>query len=216
MKHDQKDPSRSSANEHSFWIQFPDGSTRGSDFQEIELVLKNIRFIRHELTQHQYLYASQLSFAGHLYMNYWEYLKLQGACGQQLRDELEEGSLLVIYLLYAEIFEGEGWCYLYRTDLFDTVHSFLHSYTPDNEKKKELKARIQFSMDQDENSKFTTPFHDDLEPGNKELRERSIANDAWVYKTFVKDYFVDIANSFEAMRKKTKDLFDPFGKNGGN
>ena len=154
MKIDQKIENRSSANEHSLLIQFPDGSARGTDFQEIELVLKNIRFVRHELSKYSYLYASQLSFIGHLDMNYWEYLKLQGAIGQHLRDELEEGSLLVIYLLYAEIFEGEGWSYLYRTNLFDTVNAFLHSYTPDNEKKKEMKARIQFSMDHYENSKL--------------------------------------------------------------
>jgi hypothetical protein len=188
------------ADKYSLWIEFPDDSKRETDYNEVELVLKDIRFIRHELANYSYLYASQLSFGGHLNRNYWEFLKLKGEIGQHDRDELEEGVLLVIYLLYAEIFEAEGWCYLYRNKLFDTVNSFLDSYVPDNTKKKELKDCIQFSRNNYENEMIGDQGPIDLETDNKELRDRRIKNEDWVHKTFVEDFFIDIANSFELNR----------------
>ena len=202
------------ADKFSLWIEFPDGSKRETDYNEVELVLKDIRFIRHELTNYSYLYASQLSFSGHLDKNYWEFLNLKGEIGQHDRDELEEGVLLVIYLLYSEIFEAEGWCYLYRNKLFDKVNSFLDSYTPDNDKKKELKTCIRFSRDNYENEKISDQGPVDLELENKRLRDKRIENDKWVHKTFVEDYFIDIANSFEPLRQKTKNFFDSIMKKG--
>ena len=101
------------AEKYVLWIEFPDGSKRETDFFEIELILKDIRFIQHELTNYSYLDASQLSFGGHLNQKYWEFLNLKGEINKQDKDELEEGVLLIIYLLYAEIFEAEGSCFLY-------------------------------------------------------------------------------------------------------
>ncbi|BDD01405.1 hypothetical protein [Persicobacter psychrovividus] len=202
------------ADKSSLWIEFPDGSKKETDYNEVELVLKDIRFIKHELTNYSYLYASQLSFGGHLNRNYWEFLKLKGEIGQHDRDELEEGVLLVIYLLYAEIFEAEGWCYLYRNKLFDTVNSFLVSYAPDNDKKKKLKNCIQFSRDNYENEKIGDQWHGVLDPDNKKLSDKLTENDNWVYKTFVEDYFVDIANSFKPGRQRTKNFCDSIMKKG--
>ena len=195
------------ADKYSLWIEFPDGSKKETDYSEVELILKDIRFIRHELTNYSYLYASQLSFGGHLNKNYWEFLKIEGEIGQHDRDELEEGVLLAIYLLYAEIFEAEGWCFLHRNKLFETVNSFLDSYAPDNEKKIGLKDCIQFSRDNHENEKIGDQGPVDLEPENKKLRDIRTENDKWVHKTFVEDFFVDIADSFEPLRQKTKNFF---------
>ncbi len=202
------------ADKYSLWIDFPDGSRRETDHNEVELILKDTRFIRHELTKYSYLYASQLSFGGHLDKNYWEYLKLQGEIGQHDRDELEEGVLVVIYLLYSEIFEAEGWCYLYKNHLFDTVNNFLDSYSPDNEKKKELKDCIQFSRDNYENEMIRENGTVDLEPENEKLRDRLTVNDKWVHKTFVEDYFVGIASSFEPQRQMTQNMFESIMKKG--
>jgi hypothetical protein len=200
------------ADKNSLWIEFPDGSKRETNYDEVELVLKDIRFIRHELTNYSYLYASQLSFGGHLNRNYWEFLGLKGEIGQHDKDELEEGVLIVIYLLYAEIFEAEGWCYLYKNKLFDKVNNFLDSYSPDNEKKKELKDCIQFARENYENEKIGDQGPVDLDPENKKLRDKRTENDKWVHKIFVENYFVDIANSFEPLRQNTKNFFDSIMK----
>ena len=90
----------------TLWIEFPDASTRPTDFLEIELILKDIRFIQHELSNYNHLEASELSFGGHLNQRYWEFLSLKGEINQYDKDELEEGVLLIIYLLYGEIFEA--------------------------------------------------------------------------------------------------------------
>lgn len=202
------------AGKHSLWIEFPDGSKRETDYSEIELVLKDIRFIRHELTNYSYLYASQFSFGEHLNQKYWEFLAVKGEIGQHDKDELEEGVLLVIYLLFAEIFEAEGWCYLYRNKLFETVNGFVDSYAPDNDKKEALKDCIQFSRANYENEKIGDQGPVDLEPANKKLRDKRTENDKWVHKTFVEDYFAGIANSFEPNREKTKNFFDSLMKKG--
>ena len=89
---------------YALWIEFPNDSKCETDYNEIELILKDIRFIRHELSNYSYLYASQLSFGGHLDKNYWEFLKLNGEIGQNDRDELEEEVLLIVYLLLLNLF----------------------------------------------------------------------------------------------------------------
>ncbi|MGE5428285.1 MAG: hypothetical protein ACM3O8_10350 [Methylococcaceae bacterium] len=195
------------ADKYSLWIEFPDGSNRETDFAEIELVLKNIRFIQHELTNYSYLYASQLSFGGHLNLNYWEFLKLQGEINQNDRDELEEGVLLVIYLLYTEIFEAEGWCYLYRNNLFDIVNNFVNSFEPDNDKKKKMVDCIRFSIGNYKNDRIGQQYHGNLDKEDERLQKQLSENDKWVHKIFVEQYFIDIAQSFEPLRKETDNFF---------
>jgi hypothetical protein len=202
------------ADKYTLWIEFPDDSKRETDYNEVELILKDIRFIRHELTNYSYLYASQLSFGGHLNKNYWEFLKLKGEIGQHDRDELEEGVLLVIYLLYTEIFEAEGWCFLYRNKLFDSVNRFLDSYSPDSKKKEELKEKIKFSIDNYENESIGQQNWKELESDDNQLRDKLTENDKWIHKTMVEDYFIEIANSFEPLRKKTKNFFGSIIKKG--
>lgn len=186
------------ANKYSLWIEFPDGSTRETDFSEVELILKDIRFIKHELSNYEYLEASQLSFGGHLDLNYWEFLHLKGEINQYDRDELEEGVLLIIYLFYAEIFEAEGYCFLYRNDLFEIVNKFVDLIKPDNKKKKKLIECIKFSIRNYKNDKIGEQIHLKLGPEDEKLLQIRIENDKWVYKTFVKDYFIEIANSFKS------------------
>jgi hypothetical protein len=202
------------ADKHSLWIEFPDGSKRETNFNEIELVLKDIRFIKHELTNYSYLYASQLSFGDHLNFNYWEFLKLRGEMNQNDKDELEEGVLLVVYLLYTEIFEAEGWCYLYRNKLFDIVNSYINLFKPDNDKKRKIVDCIKFSIDNYKNDKIGQQYHDNLDKENEKLQKQLIENDKWVHKIFVEQYFIDIAQSFEPLRKETDNFFKSMMKRG--
>jgi|GEM_PF-3409320 len=201
---------------YALWIEFPDNSKRETDYNEIELILKDIRFIRHELSNYSYLYASQLSFGGHLNKNYWEFLKLNGEIGQNDRDELEEGVLLIIYLFYTEIFEAEGWCFLYRSKLFDSVNSFLDAYIPDNNKKKKILDCIKFSIENYKNDKLGQQYSGKLDKENEKLQNQLVDNDKWVHRTFVEEYFIDLANSFEPLRKETKKFFKSMMKRSKN
>src|SRR5690606_42119647 len=134
------------------WIEFPDCSKRETDYNEVELILKDIRFIKHELANYSYLYASQLSFDKHLDKNYWDILNLTGELGQDERDELGEGVLLILYLYYKEIFEAEGLSTLFRKNLFEPINSFLSIYSPNSNNKKLLKDCVQFSIVKDRKS----------------------------------------------------------------
>src|SRR5687768_10715484 len=102
-----------SEEESSLWINLPGGSRRNIDYAEIELAIKDFCFLRHELSNYSYLYSSQFMYGRHLNLPYWEYLSVDGQIDQHDKDELEEGALLVIYLLFLEIFETESISFLY-------------------------------------------------------------------------------------------------------
>ncbi|MCP4457345.1 MAG: hypothetical protein GY816_04870 [Cytophagales bacterium] len=184
------------AQKSPLWIESPDGKTRDTDFLEIEIILKDIRFIVHEMSSYDYLEASELSFGGHLNQKYWEFLSLKGEINQHDIDELEEGVLLIIYLLYGEIFEAEGACFLNSKDLFEIVNGFVDLYNPDNKKKQKMKECLQFSIDNYRNEKISERITQELDEDDTKLLNHRIENDKWMYKTFVADYFINLAKSF--------------------
>jgi len=127
---------------------------------------------------------------------------------------LEEGVLLIIYLFFAEIFEKEGYSYVQRNQLTETVRLFVDSYIPDNEKKKKIKDCIDFSITNQQNEKLGP--HSIEEPNEQDLKLQGqlTENDKWVHRKFVEDYFIAIANSFEPLRQKSKNFFDSIMKKG--
>ena len=200
------------SDKYTLWIEFPDGTKRKTDYNEVELILKDIRFIRHELTNYSYLYSSQLSFGNHLNKNYWEFLNLKGKIGQNDRDELEEGVLLIIYLFFSEIFEREGWSFIQQNKLTETIALFIDYYKPENQKKKKLKDCIDFSIANQQNEKLGSHSIEEPSKLDLKLQNQLAENDKWIYKKFIENYFVDIANSFEPLRQKTKSFFDSIMK----
>ena len=206
INHKQQD--KFLAEHSSLWIELVDGSKRDIDFLEIEKAIKDFCFIRHELSNYSYLYASQLSFDGHLILPYWEYLFVNGQKNECNKDELEEGALLTIYLLFKEIYEAEGWCFLYEHKLFDTFQKTLDQYIPNNDKKRELVERIKFIQKHYANKMLGDQYSQTLDKEAEMLRQTLTKNDEWVYYEFVERYYIDLANSFEPLRQKTKSFFD--------
>ena len=197
-----------SADKSSLYIDCIDGITREIDFIEVEKAIKDFCFIRNELANYSYLYASQLSFDIHLNLPYWEYLLINGQINQSDKDEIEEGALLTMYLFFSEIFEAEGWCFLYRHNLFETVSKTLKKYQPDNELKKKALDCIKFSSDNYGNKKLSQQYFGELDSENRKLIEQLKSNDEWFYFQFIEKYYIDKANSFEPLRQKTKAFLD--------
>jgi hypothetical protein len=189
----------------SLYIEQIDGKIRGMDFVEVEKAIKDFCYIRNELSNYSYLYASQLSFDVHLILPYWEYLFVKGQIDKHDKDELEEGALLVIYLMFAELFEEEGWCFLHKHNLFEKIHQTVEKYVPDSDRKKKIVDCIKFSFDNYANEKI-----DDSIPNAKsnELYNRLKGNNKWVYQEFVEKYYVEKANSFKPRQQATKSFFD--------
>ena len=206
INHKQQD--KFLAEHSSLWIELVDGSKRDIDFLEIEKAIKDFCFIRHELSNYSYLYASQLSFDGHLILPYWEYLFVNGQKNESNKDELEEGALLTIYLLFKQIYEAEGWCFLYEHKLFDTFQKTLDQYIPNNDKKRELVERIKFIQKHYANEMLGDQYSQTLDKEAEMLRQTLTKNDEWVYYKFVEKYYIDLANSFEPLRQKTNSFFD--------
>ena len=188
------------------WIELPNGTKRQTDFNEIEEILKDTRFIRHELSNYSYLHSSQLSFTTHLNKNYWEYLFVKGKLHERERNELEEGALLVIHLWYNEIFEAHGGSFLYQNKLFEIIEDVIKHFKPDNDKKKKLRQAIEFSMKNYENDKLGDMPRGEPIGRNKEIQEQLVENDKWVYSVFVEQYFKELADSFEPNRIRTEEF----------
>jgi hypothetical protein len=214
MEINQRQQDKFSADNSTLWVDRVDGSRREIDYVEVEKAIKDFCFIRHELSNYRYLYASQMQFDIHLNLMYWEYLFVNGPIEKEDKDELEEGSLLTIYLFFKEIYEAEGYCFLYKHNLFNTIAKTLNLYQSDNTKKKKMVDIIKFAQENYSNEKLSGQCIDKLDDQTEKLRNTLTENDNWVYFEFVEKYYIDKAKSFEPLRQNTKDFFESI-KNGG-
>ena len=192
----------------SLWVDLVDGSKRKIDFLEIEKAIKDFCFIRHELSNYSYLYASQLSFNGHLILPYWEYLFVNGQINESDKDDLEEGALLTIYLYFKEIYEAEGYSFLHEHNLFQTFQKTIDTYIAGKGKKREMVKKIKFIQTHYLNKKLSDQYAEKLENEEAILKQTLTNNDHWVYYEFVEKYYIDRANSFGPLREKTRTFFD--------
>ncbi len=195
------------------FIEYFNGNVREVMYDEIEILLKNIRFIRHELSNYSYLYASQFFFDGHLNQNYWEFLRLRGPINDHDKNEVEDGVLLVLYLFYAQIFDCEGSFFLEQNNLYDIVNSYINAYVPSSSKNKKMKECIIFARENYNKANLIWKDDNKLTEEEKEFVIQFLDNNSWVYKIFVENYFVDLANSFESLRKATREFFESLKKN---
>jgi hypothetical protein len=210
MELNNRQQDKFSQQKSNLWINLVDGSNRGIDFIEIEKAIKDFCFIRHELSNYSYLYSSQLAFDSHLNLPYWEYLFVNGEIGENDRSELEEGALLTIYLFYVEIFEAEGWCYLYKNNLFDTISKTIEAYKTDNIISIQMIEKIKFAH---QNIDKADSFNkQSLSMQEEQFIKRQNENDKWVYSEYVENYYIKKANSFEKNRNKTNDFFNGLTK----
>ncbi|HET6557869.1 MAG TPA: hypothetical protein VFG54_11185 [Prolixibacteraceae bacterium] len=207
MEINQRQQDKYSTNKSTLWIDLIDGSKREIDFIEVEKAIKDFCFIRHELSNYSYLYASQLSFDSHLNLPYWEYLFINGQINESDKNELKEGALLTIYLLFTEIYEAEGFSYLYKHQLFEKIKKAIEVYKPENEKQEKLIEKIKFAQNNFENEKLSSQSLQSTDKAIQDLQQILIENDKWVYYEFVEKYYIDMANSFESMKKKDFGFF---------
>lgn len=100
---------------------------------------------------------------------------------------IEEGALLYIYVLYKEIFESEGYCFLYKNKiLFEILKVSINKYTPDSIKKELMVSKIKYEQQHYENEKLSDNFSiDELSENEKNILDNLISNDDWVYSKFV-------------------------------
>ncbi|WP_247231283.1 hypothetical protein [Telluribacter sp. SYSU D00476] len=194
INHRQQD--KYSSNSAELWLYLIDGTRREINFFEIEKAVKDFCFVRHELSNYSYLYASHLNFHVHLTLPYWEYLFLNGQINQSDKDELEEGALLVLYLYFKEIYEAEGACFLYTKSLFKTIEKTVNLYSPDSDRKRQIINKIKFARLHCYNGRLNDQNSVQLSDEEENLRSSLLENDMWVYQEFVVKYYIDKVKSF--------------------
>ena len=123
-----------SPNKFRIYLEENDIFIREVSYDEIELLERDISYVREQSTNYLYLYGGQFSFNTLLNLPYWEYLFLKGDIGEHTLKILEDGILLIIALFYVEIYDDEGSSYLYSNNLHEVVRKALHSYQPKQEK----------------------------------------------------------------------------------
>ncbi len=168
------------------WIDKIDGVQRHVDDEELNQALKDLDTIKRKFLEYDYLYAGNLNFEM-FKLPYWEYLFLCGNIDVHKKNIIEEGALLYIYVLYKEIFESEGYCFLYKNKiLFEILKVSINKYTPDSIKKELMVSKIKYEQQHYENERLSDDFSiDELSENEKNILDNLISNDDWVYSKFV-------------------------------
>ena len=178
------------------WIEYFDGTFKEVTHDMIQEVIKDLLFVRHRMAAYKCLSSEYISFGhGHLGEKYWEYLRLRGQITPHRKDELEEGVLLIIFIIYSEFFEGKTWSSLHDEKFSETIKKFVLDFEPDNDKKKKLKSCLQFFIEHFKNERVRYYDLRDLNEQEKKLQGQLMENHDWVYDTFIEGFFVEIANS---------------------
>ena len=178
------------------WIEYFDGTCRYVRPDMIDVVIKDSLFVRYQMAVYRGVSSDYIGFGnGHLDKEYWEYLRLRGQITPYKKNMMEEGVLLIIFILYSEFFEGKAWSRLHDEKFSETIKKSVLDFEPDNDKKKKLKSCIQFFIDHFRNEKVRYYDSGGLGEQEKKLKGQLMENHDWVYDTFIEGFFVEIANS---------------------
>jgi hypothetical protein len=204
VKINLKEQSKFFEHQYKLWIEKPDNDIRETNYIEIEKALKDFLFIKSELANYSYLYASQFLFEEHLNLPYWDYLFIKGEIDEELKNELEENALLTIYLFYLSILEEAGFCYIFKDNLYQEIERLLLKYTPNSIAKKKLSDSIHLIKDNYANKKIRHNWIGDLTEKEKAILNEINDNDKWIHKELVQNYFINKTKSFDEIKKDTK------------
>lgn len=212
LNHKQQD--KYAPNQFHVYIEIGGQKIRDTDYLEVDNVVRDISYVRHESTKYSYLYAGQFRFEQMLSLPYWDFLFLKGNLHAKEIENIQDGCLLFIALFFVEIFDAEGTSYIYSKQLQDKLDNALNLFQPTTDKQKAAVDKIKFLRKHIANDGL---FHR-LKPDNEQLEiEKTITEHCiWIYKEFVENYFWETAKAFETNRRNTTTITEQLIKRGNN
>lgn len=199
MEINYKQQDKYSPDRYKVYVEINGQIVRGIDYLEIDNVIRDISFVRHQSTNYTYVYAGQFRFPEMLTLPYWEYLFLKGDLHDTELKSIQDGCLLILFLLFVEIYDDEGKVYIYTDDLWKTIIETINLFTPTTERQKKIIEGIMFLERHKENPQVQiTEIGEEPSVTARSLGEIY----EWVYKEFVENYFWNTARAFETNKAK--------------
>lgn len=192
-----------SPNKFHVYIEIDGKKIRDSNYLEIDYILRDISYVRHQCANYLFLYAGQFRFPQILTLPYWDFLFLSGQIHDDEIENIQDGCLLIISLFLVEVYDDDGSAFIYDNQLLDKIDNALNLFTPKTGRQKNAVEKIKFLrkyIDDDKVLRRTQPDKDSIEI-EKKINEYN----QWLYTEFIENYFWATAKSFEIERQRSAD-----------
>ena len=205
MEIDNHTQSRFSLNNYTVYIEIEGKFIRETSYSEIENVIRDISYVRHQSTNYLSLYSGQFDFESMLTLPYWDFLFVKGDLHDNELVDIQDGCLLIISLFFVEIYDDNGGCYIYANKLFDTLNNALNLFQPTTETQRIIVEKIKYLRKYAEDEKILRRINPD-EPSLVIEAEIGRSNQ-YIYDELIEKYYWDTANSFEKLRQQSEEQF---------
>ena len=205
MEIDNHTQSRFSLNNYTVYIEIEGKFIRETSYSEIENVIRDISYVRHQSTNYLSLYSGQFDFESMLTLPYWDFLFVKGDLHDNELVDIQDGCLLIISLFFVEIYDDNGGCYIYANKLFDTLNNALNLFQPTTERQRIIVEKIKYLRKYAEDEKILRRINPD-EPSLVIEAEIGRSNQ-YIYDELIEKYYWDTANSFEKLRQQSEEQF---------
>ena len=201
MEIDYHRQSKYSPGKFSLYIEIDGEIIRETSFNEIEDVIRDISFVRHQSTNFLFLYGGQFNFERMLALPYWDFLFIKGHINESELIDIQDGCLLILALFFVEIYDDNGSSYIYSNQLYNQLDKALNSFKPITDRQKIVVEKIKYLRRYSEDDKVLRR----IEPDDNSIKiEKEIEDcNQFLYKELIENYYWDTAKSFEIFRKQS-------------
>ena len=201
MEIDNHTQSKFSLKNYNLYIEIDGKFIRETSYSEIENVIRDISYVRHQSTNFLFLYSGQFDFESMLTLPYWDFLFVKGDLHDNELVDIQDGCLLIISLFFIEIYDDNGGCYIYANKLFDFLDNALNLFQPATERQRIIVEKIKYLSKYAEDEKVLRR----IEPDETSLIiEEEIGRcNEYLYDELIEKYYWETAKSFEIFRQQS-------------
>ena len=201
MEIDHHTQSRFSLSNFKLYIEIDGKFIRETSYSEIENVIRDISYVRHQSTNFLSLYSGQFDFESMLTLPYWDLLFVKGDFDDNELVDIQNGCLLIIALFFVEIYDDNGGSYIYANELFELLDNALNLFQPTTERQRIIVEKIKYLRKYAEDEKILRR----IEPDETSLIiEEEIGRcNEYLYDELIEKYYWETAKSFEIFRQQS-------------
>lgn len=183
--------------------------SREVSYLELSKILRDLAFARQQSANYISLYGGQFDFNEILKAPYWEYLFLSGDIQSDELVNVQEGCLLIISLMFMEVYDDEGSSYIFSQNVLEQIDFALANFNPPDERLMQIKENVMVLRRYIEDDKVLRRSAPDNLSIENELNVQKSA--AWLFRELVENYFKTTYEAFEVERQKSLARIKSFG-----
>ncbi len=190
-------------------INFDGVASREVSYLELSKILKDIAFARQQSANYISLCGGEFDFIEMLEVPYWEYLFLSGDIQTDELVNIQEGCLLIISLMFMEVYDDVGSSYIISQNLLGQIDIALTSFIPLSDRLMQIKENVMVLRRYVEDDKVLRKSAPDNSSIENEINVQKSA--AWLFTELVENYFKTTYEAFEVERQKSLARIKSFG-----